>query len=157
MTIDRIHENDYITFINKAAKAKWGKTISSNVLQKILVLTERHPFYVNGLCNKLWQSNEIITIEIVQKAWDWYISTYKSMITSDILNLSANQRKIIQALSHKPEKEPYSASFCAKTKVSLSSVRQSIDVLVKKDIVHLVLDMGYTLVDPALRYYMIMY
>lgn len=157
MMIDRIHENDYMVFMNKAAKAKWNKAVTSNVLQKILALTERHPFYVNGLCNKLWQSKEIPTIEMIQPAWDWYIATYKSMITSDILNLSANQRKIIQALSHEPEKEPYSASFCAKTKVSLSSARQSLDVLMRKDIVYLVPGVGYTLVDPALRYYMITY
>lgn len=155
MSIDRIHEEDYVAFINKAAKAKWGKVIASHVLQLILTLTERHPFYVNGLCNKLWQAKEIPTLEMVQPAWDWYIATYKSMITSDILNLSTNQRKIIQALSREVEKEPYSASFCGKTKISLSSVRQSLDVLVKKDIVCFDPITGYSLVDPALRYYML--
>jgi len=143
--------------MNKAAKAKWSKVIASNALKHILALTERHPFYMNGLCNKLWQSKDIPSLEIIQPAWDWYITTYKSMITSDILNLSTNQRKIIQALSRETEKEPYSASFCGKTKISLSSVRQSLGVLVKKDIVCFDAATGYSLVDPALRYYMVTY
>lgn len=155
MSIDRIHEEDYVAFLNKAAKAKWGKVIASNALKHILALTERHPFYVNGLCNKLWQSKEMPTLELIQPAWNWYIATYKSMITSDILNLSTNQRKIIQALSKDPEKEPYSASFCGKTKISLSSARQSLDVLVKKDIIRFEEAVGYSLIDPALRYYMV--
>lgn len=155
MSVDRIHQKDYITFINKAAKTKWGKLIESNCLQCILTLTEQHPFYVNALCHKLWQNKEIPSLEMIQIAWDWYISTYKSMITSDILNLSANQRKIIQALSRQPENEPYSASFCAKTKVSLSSVKQSLEALIKKDVVYLNTEKRYTLVDPALRYYLV--
>lgn len=157
MIIDRIHEKDYVMFINKAAKTKWRKILALEVIQKILTLTECHPFYVNGLCNKLWQENVMPTIEKVELTWDWYIATYKTIITSDILNLSTNQRKIIQALSREPEKEPYSASFCAKTKLSLSSVKQSLQALIKKDIVCLLPAAGYTLVDPALRYYMLMY
>lgn len=157
MTIDRIHEKDYINFISKASKVKWGKIIELEVIRSILSLTEQHPFYVNGLCNKLWQSKTIPTLEMVQPAWDWYIATYKSIITSDILNLSANQRKVIQALSREPEKEPYSASFCSKTKISLSSVKQSLEALIKKDIVYFIPEIGYSLVDPALRYYMVIY
>ena len=126
-------------------------------LECILSLTERHPFYVNALCHKLWQSKEMPSLAMIQPAWDWYITTYKSMITSDLLNLSANQRKIVQALSHQPENEPYSARFCAKTKISLSSVKQSLEALIKKDVVYLNAEQRYSLVDPALRYYLVNY
>lgn len=155
MSIDRIHTKDYIAFINKAAHAKWGRSIAPNCLECILMLTEQHPFYVNALCHKLWQNKAIPSLEMTQMAWDWYINTYKSMITSDILNLSTNQKKIIQALSRQPENEPYSASFCAKTKVSLSSVKQSLESLIKKDMVYLNTEKRYCLVDPALRYYLV--
>lgn len=157
MTIERIHEEDYLAFIRKAAKSKWKSTLRIEVINKILALTERHPFYVNGLCNKLWQNKVAPTVEDVQAAWEWYVATYKTIITSDVLNLSTNQRKLIQALSREPEREPYSAGFCSKTKISLSSVKQSLEALIRKDIVYLHSERGYTLVDPALRFYMTTY
>jgi len=154
MTVERIHEADYVSFIKDASKKKWGQEITDKDIKTIMMLTERHPFYVNALCNKLWMSDTLPTDKSIIEAWDWYIITYKHIITSDILNLSLNQKKIIRVLSMNPEKEPYGASFCAKTKVSLSSIRQSLNVLVTKDIVYKNEQGEYALVDPALRYYM---
>ncbi len=157
MTIDRIHPEEYIKFINKVALIKWKKAFPEEVIQLILTLTECHPFYVNALCHKLWGENNLPTKEMIRPAWNWYIRTYKSIITSDILNLSLNQKKIIKALSKQPEKEPYGVKFCAQTKVPTSSIRQSLDALMAKDVVYLDSDAGYRLVDPALRYYMMDY
>jgi AAA+ ATPase superfamily predicted ATPase len=110
MVIERISSSSYAPFINKAAHAKWKEIFSDEAMSLILSLTECHPFYVNALCNKLWSSKAIPTIEQIRTAWDWYVTTYKSIIVSDILNLSINQKKMIKELSKHPEKEPYSAS-----------------------------------------------
>lgn len=155
MVIERISFESYVAFINKAAQLKWKEHFAEETVRLILSLTEYHPFYVNALCNKLWGSKAIPTIEQIRSAWDWYVTTYKSIIVSDILALSLNQKKMIKALSRKPEKEPYSAQFCSITKISLSSVRQSLDALIEKDIIYLDPNEGYRLIDPALRYYML--
>lgn len=155
MTIDRIHAHDYEKFINAAGQERWGEKLSQEALEVIFSLTECHPFYVNALCNQLWFQDNLPTQDSIRAAWHHYITAYKGIITSDILNLSLNQKKILQALSNKPEAEPYSANFCARTKVSLSSVRQSLDALIAKDIVYIKEKTGYSLVDPALRYYLV--
>ena len=65
-----------------------------------------------------------------------------------------NQKKCLNALVDSPTQEPFSQSFQAKTKLSLSSLRQALDALIKKDIIWKD-ESGYLRVlDPAIAYFM---
>lgn len=154
MQLNRIPKEEYITFINEAATKKWGNQLASDVTEKIIELSERHPYYLNALCNELWfyekapqSSNE------VTEAWESYVTSHKSVIVSDIISLSLNQKRVIRALSHEPENEPASSRFSIKMEMNVASIRQAIQALVLKDLVYEDANGYFRVLDPAVSYY----
>jgi len=151
--LERIAPKEYFSFLKKAALQQWQAPLDEAVFSKIMELTERHPYYVNILCNRLWKYDNLPNVDRVEKAWDKYVTSHKSIIVGDILNLSLNQRKILTMLAQHPTAEPYGAEFQSKTGVSLSSMKQAFGVLIDKDMVYR--DNGVlTVLDPAIRYYL---
>ena len=52
--LKRIDETHYAAHLNKAAMAMWGVGLSEAVFQAIISATEKHPYYMNKLCDRLW-------------------------------------------------------------------------------------------------------
>ena len=129
MTVERITKEDYIPFLNKAANKRWKENLSEETIDTIVELTECHPFYVNVLCSELWIQDSLPNKEQVQQSWDWYVDTHKGIVTSDIVALPLNQKKVITNLANEPTSELYGNEFCTRTKLSLSSVRRTVSAL----------------------------
>ena len=157
MNIDRISKEDYKLFINQAAQEKWNKKLSDNTLKLVLDLTECHPFYINALCSELWLLEALPQEDDAKNTWDWYVLTHKSVIVSDVIPLSLNQKRIIRMLAQEPTKEPYGSELSLRTKLPLSSLKRALEVLIAKDIVYKDSNGEHRLVDPAIRYYLINY
>lgn len=153
MQLDRIAEADYAKFISKAAQKRWVSKMPEAALKQIMQLTDRHPFYVNALCNELWFENDLPIAEAVEQVWNAYVMNHKSIIISDVISLSINQKKLIRALSFAPEKEPMGNAFSQKINASVPSIRQALNVLVMKDLVFQDSDGRYKVLDPAIGYY----
>ncbi len=154
MMIDRIIETDYSPFLQQAAREKWGEALSEEVFRKIMFYTERHSFYVNALCNKLWKQDNLPQEEDVLTAWDWYINTHKSIIVSDLINLSLNQKKLVSSLAEAPVQEIFSKNFIIKVNLPMSSIKQAVEALIEKDIVYQNEQGQYQLLDPGVKYYL---
>lgn len=156
MQIERIHEVDYVKFINKLANKKWHKDLEKDTLDAIMIYTERHPFYINALCGRLWQRcTKLPTIAEVEKIWQQFIATNKSTIITDLLGLSLNQKKVINGLSNAPSKEVSGKDFVLKVKLSSSSILQAVEVLLAKDIIFFDVEQQvYKILDPAVKYYL---
>lgn len=155
MVIERISEADYYSFLNKAALDKWQHELTDEVFKKIMLFTERHPYYVNGMCNKLWKQKELPVLEDVDKGWNFYVKANKGSIIAEVIDLSINQKRIIQTLAIKPTQEILSKGFSRQADLSSSSIQQAIGVLIAKDII-LQDEKGlYKLLDPGIRHYLL--
>lgn len=154
ISIDRMPEDIYTTHLNKLSLIKWKKAITPDAIKQITACTELHPFYMNVLCQLLWQDNITPSTDRVNTVWHGYVKTQKHIISHDIIELSANQRKILIALASQPTKEIQSSEFTSSIKISASSAQQALEVLLHKDLVCKNEDAFYKVLDPAMRYYL---
>ncbi|MCX7123498.1 MAG: ATP-binding protein [Gammaproteobacteria bacterium] len=151
--LERIAKEHYRQSLNKLALERWAEHLSSESFEAVLDLTESHPFYVNALCQVLWMEKNVPSMTEVQETWRNYVRDNRHIISDDVIGLSLNQKKVLSILAKEPAKEIYGAGFTVKTGLSLSSIRKAVDVLMEKDLIHVV-NAHYTLVDPAIRYYL---
>ena len=153
ITLDRISQTDYLPFIQEKFKRKWKSPISENVIESILTITERHPYYVNVLCHKLWFLDELPTEKDIEKTWHSYALDEKTNVINEVSLLSLNQAKMLIAIAkYGDEISPMSKEFISLTKFSLSSASQSVKTLEKKDYLMLNAKNEYKLVDPLIKY-----
>ncbi|MCX7121121.1 MAG: ATP-binding protein [Gammaproteobacteria bacterium] len=152
--IERMEKTVYVDHLRFLSKIKWKKIISDDVLERIFFYTELHPFYMNVLCQLLWDKNNIIVVEDVESAWHTYVKTQRQIISHDVMGLSANQRKILAALAKSPVKEMQSIDFVGPLKISTSSAQLSVEVLLKKDLICVNESAYHCVLDPAMKYYL---
>lgn len=138
MLLDRMLSSDYYPHLQKAANDKWRQSVDENVLNRILTLTELHPFYVNLLCNELWKNSHIPNMADVTAAWLSCYETEERRLIAELEKLTPNQQNILKAMALNPIQEPTSQSFLNLMGIPLSSVRLGIKSLLEKDIIHVV-------------------
>lgn len=155
LEIGRIEGSHYMTYLNQCAKSKWGRILDVAVFEKILMLTKRHPFYVNALCQCIWMEDAFPSPSLVQQYWEDFIKNNRHIITDDIIGLSLNQKRLLTLLAKTPSKELYSADFLSRIKLTPSSVRKAIDLLLEKDLIYVDDNDLYRILDPAIEDYII--
>ena len=154
INIERMEKQVYIKHLQKLAKERWKKSMGDKSMEKIFAVTQLHPYYMNVLCQLLWEKDAVPPDDDVDAIWHSYVKSQKKIISHDIMGLSLNQRKVITALAQSPVKEIQSAEFTAKHKISASSAQQSLEVLMAKDLVDQREDGFYRALDPAIEYYL---
>lgn len=154
MELERIKPEIYFPILSLRAKRHWETNPTDSFIQEILNLTRCHPYYVNALCRQLWKLQNIPTINVVQKTWFDYIETQKNWITDDLARLSPNQRNILAALAYQPVLEPYGNEFSDRVKIGASSIKASMNILIKNDFVYRDKDKNYKVLDPAIETYL---
>lgn len=160
MNLDRIDASAYHRHLNKLAKRYWKQPLNDNVMEAILNVTERHPYYVNALCLKLWQSSikTAPTLKKVEETWFKLIFESKQEIIREINVLSAGQRRILVAIANGFNKELTGKQFLKQIGLTSSSVLTALQVLEQKDYLRKNPQTHqYTILDPVisgiLRYY----
>ncbi len=80
----------------------WGSALDADVFAKMMELTERHPYYVNHLCDALCSDCESRpTVVDVDKSWNTVVDEERSDLIKDFSSLSSNQRRVmIQVANH---------------------------------------------------------
>ncbi|MFA6038521.1 MAG: ATP-binding protein [Legionellales bacterium] len=152
ITLSRIEAVDYIPFIEHKFKKIWSENVTLPVIEKIMEVTEKHPYYMNVLCHKLTALKSAPTEKNVQETWHKYALSEKTNITAESDKLSSNQSKMLIAISKYSDLAPMAKEFIALTGFSVSSAFQSIKVLEKMDYIQS-LDNGlYLVVDPLIKY-----
>ncbi len=91
----------YHEHLQKAAVSAWKNRLEDEILNEILSLTERHPFYVNKLCDRIWSLNKKSppSLKAVSQAWIEIIEEEKSDAIKDILQLSAGQKAVLTQIA----------------------------------------------------------
>ncbi|OGT66463.1 MAG: hypothetical protein A3J38_09770 [Gammaproteobacteria bacterium RIFCSPHIGHO2_12_FULL_45_9] len=154
LEIERMTLAHYEPYLADLSKRRWGQPLESDVFSKIMLLTEVHPFYVNALCQCLWIEDMAPNVLDVERAWRQYIKDNRHVIVDDVMKLSLNQKRVLIALAKYPVRELYGADFLVKVKMTPSSTRKAVEVLMAKDLVYLDQQQYYQLVDPAIAYYL---
>lgn len=136
MHLDRIKSSDYLPHIQKFAKKKWGKELSTMVFDKTMALTEIHPYYVNLLCHELWKLDHLPKIEDVFACWQECYSKHEERLIADLEKLTTKQQDILKALALNPVTEPTGQGFVSASKTPASTINQIIKALMNKDMVY---------------------
>lgn len=154
ITIDRMENDVYRKNLQHLAKSRWNKTLLDNVIERIFKHTELHPYYMNVLCQIVWESEDLPSINIVDTIWHNYVKNQRYIISHDVSELSPNQRKILTALAKAGTKEIQSTEFTVPIKISPSSAYQAVEVLMRSDMVYKDNIGVFRVLDPAMRYYL---
>jgi len=153
MSINRISNKAYSNFLNKMAKTKWKKPLSSDVISEIIYLTENHPYYINSLCRRLWRETKLPTVSDVRKSWDNYVNQQAVWILDDLSRLTLNRRKILAAIAHEATEEPQGQAFSRRAGVTPSTIQRTLVDLYKLDMIFQDEEGFYHVLDPAVSYF----
>jgi uncharacterized protein len=150
LTIDRIAETHYQLHLNKAAKLLWKTELPKSVFERIMQLSERHPYYVNYLCDELWsQMDKMPTVADVDEAWSMVAEEERSDLLKDFFALPENQRKLLIYFANDGG-NIYSSAAARKMEIPTSSISRAISALVEKDFLESSKP-GYRLIVPVYK------
>lgn len=151
--LDKIPEEHYVSFIQEKAKIKWGEGLNSETLDTIFNLTQRHPYYLNALCHRLWFYKTIPSPLAASDAWSQYVQEIKSDILYELDLLSENQKKMLISMAkYGADHSPMSMGFITLTQFSLSSASATIKSLQKMDYVYAIKAGRYGIINPVIKY-----
>ena len=134
LVLDRISEDHYKKHLNKAAKGIWTGELSDKAFEKIMELSERHPYYVNYLCDELCsESNILPSIKSIENAWNMVIEEERSDLIKDFFSLAENQRKIMIHIANYGGGRLHSVGATKKMDMPNSSISRALSTLIEKD------------------------
>ncbi len=153
ITLERIQEVHYKKHINLLARKRWSKVLPDEVLAEIFSLTQYHPFYINGLCSKLWTSalKAIPTVKHVNDLWEKILEEERLEIIRELDSLSAGQKKVLISVAGGYNIHLTGKAFLQEVNMTSSSVVDALKTLEKKDYLQKQEDNTYTLVDPLIK------
>ena len=151
--VDRIDEPHYKAHLNDLSQKKWKSNLEASTLDTMFTLTERHPFYMNGLCLRLWESNlkHSPTSDDAQLYWTKMMKEERQEIMRELSALSPGQRKVLIAIAEGFNKELTGKLFLNQINLTSSSVSEAVKVLEQRDYVEKKENGEYHLIDPLIK------
>lgn len=149
IVINRISAADYVPFIDKIAKKRWGKSLSESFYEELFNVTEYHPYYVNLVCGRLYMTTDSApTQKSVSNVWGKYLLEEKSKVSIDLSKLSLVQKKVMILIANGQGKGLSAKETVMKLSVSSGSIAKSLKALVAKDYIYEDDEFGYRVLDP---------
>lgn len=137
--LGKINEAELKHFIGRKF-ADSGKSISGELIDKIISVCESHPYYVQYLCHIIWEQaidRGSITGQDFEDSLGLLLQRESSTYEATWDLLSVKQRQVLIALSEMSSGEKiFSADFLHENKLgSASSVQRTLNSLIDKDLV----------------------
>lgn len=151
--LKRIAAEDYITHIQEIAKETWGEYLSQEAMSTILNLSNRHPYFINYLCDSIWQMAEGVPNEqTVKDAWKQVLAEEWSDAVREVSLLPMVQRKLLKyiAVSESPG-QLRSQETASKLQLAPSSIASALNALVEKDYLEITQTGEYRVINPLLE------
>lgn len=149
--LKKIDESHYRKHLNLAARSTWKSVLSEDVFLEIMKLSERHPYYVNYLCDVIWTDCiRLPTLKDVHKAWQSVIEEDQSDANAEISNLSMGQKKIAKYIANHSGEGLLSAYAVKETGMALSSISGAIAGLLEKDLIYKD-EERYSIINPVIQ------
>lgn len=151
LVLDRISEEHYKIHLNKAFKAIWGPSLESVIFDKIMSVSERHPYYVNYLCDVLCSMCENTpSLLDIDQAWDRVVEEERSDLIKDFSSLSNNQKRLMIYIATHEGSAIYSAETAKITEMPTGSISRILSSLIEKDYLEKVGE-NYRLITPVYK------
>jgi len=147
--LERIAASEYKKHLNALARKKWQGEIPEKAFEQIMYLTQRHPYYVNSLCDELWLCSTLPTQDSVAKSWNAIVHQSGREDANMVRSLSLNEKKLVIAIAGGLNTKMTSGKVSTALKMTSSSIQRALESLSKKDVIDRTLDV-YFIVDPAL-------
>jgi hypothetical protein len=154
--LKRISREDYERYIGRASRSKWKKTLEKSVIEQILDITYRHPYYVNALCRRLWQQTGLPSQRSVKTTWRVIAEEDAPIAAYIVGKLSAAQRAMLTGIATAEDgivEHPTGEEFLRRVRLSGSTGGAARQVLEQEDLVRKIKG-GWTLVDPVMAEYL---
>ena len=154
LTVKRIDTKHYQDHIQTAAKLAWDQNLGDEFVDKILRLTERHPFYLNKLCDRLWTyyGDKPPLINAVDSAWSEILEEEKSDAVKEISLLSLGQKVVLTQIAKGIGLHLTSKKTMLALQMTSSSIIAAIEGLEEKDMIEKI-DNQYQIINPVVRFY----
>lgn len=156
LALKRISVEHYRNHIQIAAKKAWEQELNDTSLNEIILLSERHPFYINKLCDRLWtyyEKKPPTTLEI-EKTWNEILEEEKSDAIKEISLLSMGQKKVALQIAINPTTQLTSKQSMLDLQMTSSSVIAALEGLEEKDVIEKE-ENQYQIINPVVRYYIL--
>jgi hypothetical protein len=149
--LDRIDANDYEKHIQNIAIDTWGSRLLQEVFCKIMELTHRHPYYVNYLCDSIWEEcHNLPTVKDVERAWQNVVIEEWSDALRELSDLPLGQRRLLKHIANSDTKNLQSQETCTTLSMPPSSIATALHVLVEKDYAEQNKEGHYCVINPLL-------
>lgn len=135
MSLERISSQDYEPHLQALAQKNWGKKIESQALERIMALSELHPYYVNLLCHELWLQDHPPTWDEVLDGWLVCYDTHEARLVAELEKLTTKQQDVLKAIALHATDEPTSSQFVQVARMPASSISQAVKALSEKDMI----------------------
>ena len=148
--LPRISGVHYIEFIQAFAVKRWHHKIPTDAFREIMLITEKHPYYINALLRLLFAMGSAPSQEEVLEQWHNLAERKKQDLFHETDHLSITQRKLLIAIANGVDQELTSKEFLSGHKLASSTVTKSLKELLEEDFIEK-LNNRYCLVDPLLK------
>lgn len=149
--LERISAEHYKEHLNNLAKKQWKQVLPDSVLENILTVTERHPYYVNLLCFQLWELEELPNKNQVEKTWNSVVLGSRAGIIGQLDGLSQAQIKLLIHIAEGNVGNLTSRESIAKLQLAGSHIKSLLTGLVKKDFLEKLPGNEYTIINPMIK------
>lgn len=151
LSIVRISAEHYRDHLNLAAEKAWKQTLSDELFNDIIQKTERHPYYVNALCDEIWsECKHYPTLDEIEECWAFIVEGERSDLIKDFLRLSENQRKVLIHIANQGGHELFSSDASKAMDIAPGSLHTAVSVLLERDFIERV-DEKYQIVVPVYK------
>lgn len=148
--LNRISEADYLPFLKKFSLSQWEETLNEPVMNAILNYSERHPYYFNAICEKLFMKETLPTVPDVDAIWQHLLITKKKDVLTETKELNITHKKLLVAISHGINKELTGQQFLSQAELPGSTVVRALEYLEDNDFIEKRNDQYY-IIDPLLK------
>jgi uncharacterized protein len=157
IALERISAESYQKHLSALSVLKWPTTMPPNVIEHILSITKRHPYYVNRLCFELWQRDKMPGINDVETDWARLLHASKAGMLSKLDNLSRSQLNLLIYIAKGHNGNLMSKAAITELQLSASSIADALKHLTKNDILERGDNNYYTVLDPMISYILDLY
>lgn len=152
LVIKEITLEDWTLFAQKKFN-KTDKVIGKEHIKNIFDITNGFPYYMQQLLYHVWQECEqSVDEQMIQKALNLMLEREYDLYAYIFSSLTPNQKISLKYITLFDGKNLYSNENLSETSLSASTLKSTLESLLKKDICDR-LDDRYYLVDPFMKYW----
>lgn len=149
INLDRISAESYTLHIGALWNEKYQSVMPEILIEAIMEHTQRHPYYVNLLCTKLWILPDTPTLDDVHLQWQTIVQDEEKHHKQTALKLTENELSVLKSLSKAPTKEPTGKEFSNSVTVPPGSIMKTFKQLIELDLIYKK-DSAYYVINPVL-------